>query len=332
MAFPYKILNDMSAKFKKSKQRMPVLELAAIRPDVEYHQSPSPCPVVANRSNQTLPVSVLHQAVQTEPADFALRSEVDRLKKMVIDLTYENNRYHYKLSNCTCCLSDDACHDVSLTVCDESIRASTPLDFNLSSSTPSYSPSSVPAPVPMPNTTRDRKRKVEIIKKGKDQTYITKMVKTLAKLEKKYQTPEHKRKPRLFKRKKMRCSIVPKELSSIYEHLATPGPDETTTPPMLIPQVNWHNVKFKPVLPSPEECAVYSCAADPEFYKEKTDSFHIRYNMFHKKHPFVWFSARVQDYSWNRACSYRANRWIRVLHRAKKVDFACYFSQINWKR
>ena len=138
----------------------------------------------------------------------------------------------------------------------------------------------------MPNTTRDRKRKAEIIKKGKDQTYITKMVKTLAKLEKKYQTPEHKRKPRLFKRKKMRCSIVPKELSSIYEHIATPGPDETTTPPMLIPQVNWHNVKFKPVLPSPEECAVYSCAADPEFYKEKTDSFHLRYNLFHKKHPF----------------------------------------------
>ena len=55
---------------------------------------------------------------------------------------------------------------------------------------------------------------------------------------------------------------------------------------MLIPQVNWHNVKFKPVLPSPEECAVHSCSQDPDFYKEKIDCFKIRYNLFHKKNPF----------------------------------------------
>ena len=50
--------------------------------------------------------------------------------------------------------------------------------------------------------------------------------------------------------------------------------------------MNWHNVKFKPVLPSPEECAVHSCSEDPDFYKEKIDCFKIRYNLFHKKNPF----------------------------------------------
>ena len=34
------------------------------------------------------------------------------------------------------------------------------------------------------------------------------------------------------------------------------------------PQVKWNDVRFKPVLPNPELCAVHSCSQDPEFYKD----------------------------------------------------------------
>ena len=33
-------------------------------------------------------------------------------------------------------------------------------------------------------------------------------------------------------------------------------------------------------------CIQYSCSEDPDFYKEKTDCFHMRYNLFHKQNPF----------------------------------------------
>ena len=267
MAFPYKILNDMSAKLKMVEAENARLRICCNQTRVnsvfrdEYYQISAP--VVANRS---------------EPADFALQSEVERLKKMVTDLTYENNRYHFKLSNCTCCLSDDAYHDVSIASFDESIRASTPLDFNLPSSDSPPLPSSVPLPGTTTNTTQDKRS-------SKDKAYISRLVQCLTKLEKKYQTPPHKRKERIFRRKTKNKSIVPKEFSSIYLSLAAPE-SEVKSPDLSPPKVDWPNVRFRPPLPNPVECTVYSCSEDPDFYKEKTDCFHMRYNLFHKTKPF----------------------------------------------
>ena len=187
MAFPYKILNEMSAKLKIVEAENARLKTCCNQTQVnvlscDEYQTPSP--VVANRSDQTLPVSVWNQAVQTEPAAFVLQREVDRLKKMVTDLTYENNRYHYKLSNCTCCLSDDAYHDVSPASLDESIQASISLELSLPSLTLPSLPSSVPAPGLMLSTTQDKKS-------SRDKAHIFWIVQCLTKLERKYQTPPH---------------------------------------------------------------------------------------------------------------------------------------------
>ena len=93
------------------------------------------------------------------------------------------------------------------------------------------------------------------------------MVKTLAKLETKYLTPEHKRKKRLFVRKQKTNSIVPKEFNSIYNDLAAPERDEVAgIVPDPYPDIKWNFVKFKPSLPNPEPCSVYSCSQDPDFY------------------------------------------------------------------
>ena len=276
MAFLYKVLNNVSAKSKAAD-----VEMSKLQTKVNSVLSRDECQqtkplVLINRCQQTLPVSV-----QGEPADSLLLSEVNRLKRMVADLIYENNRYHLALSNCHCSTLDDAISDVPAESL-ESIRASTPLSCHLPSSAPEVKSNSVPALVS--GSTEDSSQ-FEVDKK--DEAFVRRMLKTLTKLEIKYLTPVHKRKKRLFTRKKRKINIVPKEFSSIYENLTSPGgPDEVTTPPILIPQVNWHNVKFKPVLPSPEECAVHSCSQDPDFYKEKLDCFKIRYNLFHKMNPF----------------------------------------------
>ena len=272
MAFLYKVLNNVSAKSKAAD-----VEMSKLQTKVNSVLSRDECQqtkplVLINRCQQTLPVSV-----QGEPADSLLLSEVNRLKRMVADLIYENNRYHLALSNCHCSTLDDAISDVPAESL-ESIRASTPLTCHLPSSAPEVVSNSVPA---LSGSTEDSSQfKVD----KKDEAFVRRMLKTLTKLESKYLTPVHKRKKRLFTRKKRKIDIVPKDFSNIYKHLASPEPFEA--PPMLIPQVNWHNVKFKPVLPSPEECAVHSCSEDPDFYKEKIDSFKIRYNFFHKKNPF----------------------------------------------
>ena len=90
------------------------------------------------------------------------------------------------------------------------------------------------------------------------------------KLETKYLTPEHKRRKRLFTRKQKTSSIVPREFSAIYNVLAAPEP-ETVSVPEAFPHVRWNEVRFKPSLPNPELCPVYSCSQDPEFYLEKRE-------------------------------------------------------------
>ena len=162
MSFPQKILNNLSSKLK-SAETLVETEMKNFQVVEEYEakmresssQTPrasaqyqeTATPLLANRSVQTLVAQAINQASQTEPIDenSLLRDEVDRLRKVMAELVHENNRYHFKLSNCTCCLSDDAYHDVSTSSFNESIRASTPLDFNLPSSDPPSLPSSVPA-------------------------------------------------------------------------------------------------------------------------------------------------------------------------------------------
>ena len=112
-------------------------------------------------------------------------------------------------------------------------------------------------------------KQTNTVVKRKDKAFINRMVQTLAKLETKYQVPEHKRKKRLFARKQKRSSIIPRELASIYHGLAAPEPDAVTAPDPF-PHVRWFDVKFKPALPAPERCPVYSCSPDPAFYVEKS--------------------------------------------------------------
>ena len=126
------------------------------------------------------------------------------------------------------------------------------------------------------------------IRMKKDQAYITRLVKCLSKLERKYSTPTHKRKARLFRRKKRTSAIVPKEFASIFDYLADPEADEVKlVPNASYPEVKWNLVKFKPVLPTPESCPLYSCSQDPDFYENYTDpDGGYTANKFVERHPF----------------------------------------------
>ena len=191
-----------------------------------------------------------------------------------------NNRYHLSISYCTVCTSDDGFSDDSLS--DVSIKASTPVSTSLDTLEPSIPPvpclnvssSVVPAlsstvPALMPCSVVKGKQTNTVVKR-KDRAFINRMVKTLAKLETKYQVPEHKRKKRLFARKQKRSSIIPRELASIYHGLAAQEPDAVVVPDPF-PQVRWNDVRFEPALPNPETCPIYSCSQDPEFYQGKKE-------------------------------------------------------------
>ena len=113
-----------------------------------------------------------------------------------------------------------------------------------------------------------KENQADTVVRRKDKTFISRMVKTLTKLEGKYLTPEYKRKKRIFTRRKKTCTIVPREFATNYNVLAAPEPD-TVDVQEPFPHVRWNEVRFKPALPNPEPCPVYSCSQDPEFYQEK---------------------------------------------------------------
>ena len=192
------------------------------------------------------------------------------------------------LSNCTMCSDETNADDLS-----SFLDASTPQTFNSESSDPSVLSTTVPASVVLPSTAPSSlvlpgsaqssavtstmppmilsisEKKRCTVGMQKDQAYITRLVRCLSKLEKKYSTPTHKRKPRLFKRKERTNTIVPKEFSSIFDHLAQPDPNDVKQiPGTIYPEVKWNLVKFKPVLPHPESCPLYSCSQDPSFYED----------------------------------------------------------------
>ena len=245
----------------------------------------------SGQSDQTSNVSLIEKSVQTGVIDEnsevdssevtaidALQAEVEQLKRKVAGLVFENNRYHLSISNCTVCTSDNEFSDAS-SHDGVSIKASTPMSTSLGTLEPSISPvlcssvsssspsSSSPVPALIPGSVLKGKQ-TNTVAKRKDKTFINRMVKTLAKLEAKYQVPEHKRKKRLFSRKQRTNPIVPKELASIYHVLAAPEPEAVAVPDPF-PHVRWSDVRFKPALPNPELCPVHSCSQDPEFYQEK---------------------------------------------------------------
>ena len=200
-----------------------------------------------------------------------------KLKQRISELTHENNRYHLAISDCTCCTSDAVTSNASVPL-DTSIRASTPASDASPSSGQDPALLSSPIPALMSLKTEDRRQvQANTVAKRKDETFINGMVKTLAKLEAKYQIPEHKRKKRLFTRKQKTSPIVPKELATIYNDLAAPEPDVIVPDPF--PKVRWNDVRFKPALPNPEPCPVQSCSPDPVFYVDRdSPSFRCNFN------------------------------------------------------
>ena len=66
--------------------------------------------------------------------------------------------------------------------------------------------------------------------KSKDRNFISRMIRSLTKLETKYQVLEYKRKKRLFARKQRRSSMIPRDLASIYLGLVAPEPEAVFVP------------------------------------------------------------------------------------------------------
>ena len=165
MAFLYNALNDVSAKLKA-----PEAEITKLQTQANSVLSRDKCQqtkplVIVNRCEQTLPVSV-----QGEPAVSMLLSEVDRLKRMVADLIYENNRYHLAISNCHCFSLDDEILglDTSESL-DVSIPASTTSLSNLPSSDSAISSTTASALVV---SVDDSKQPVVVNKK--DEAFVDK--------------------------------------------------------------------------------------------------------------------------------------------------------------
>ena len=121
----------------------------------------------------------------------------------------------------------------------------------------------------------------------KDLAFITRIKKTLDKLEKKYSIPVEKRKAAMFTRKPRTKHIIPKEFSAIYHLLVAPEPEPIAVPDPY-PIVDWSAVRFKPALPNPDECPVFSVSKDPDVYQEKASSWNSgkTYSIFTEKHPF----------------------------------------------
>jgi len=277
--FPYRILNDLAKKLKAAEDQLIQerkfyeAKIAKIRAENE-----------STRYERARSATVYNEVKSDVPRDDASKDAlvdyISKLKHEVSTLVYENNRYHLAISNCTMCTSDDEFSNASLP--DEvSMIISTPVTASLDTLEPSTSP--VPCPgVPSsvdpdlsrtstpPLLSRSVEKKLGDSKKSKDRNFISRMVRTLTKLETKYQVPKHKRKRRLFTRKQRSSPVVPRELASIYYVLAAPEP-EAAFVPYPFPDVRWDGVRFKPALPASESCPVYSCHQDPGFYQEKRE-------------------------------------------------------------
>ena len=130
-----------------------------------------------------------------------------------------------------------------------------------------------------------KKEAIKTLKK--ELAWISKISQALTKLERKFAIPLEKRKPGMFKRKTKTNHIIPKPFRTMFYLLAAPEPDPVTVPDPY-PTVDWSNLRFKPALPNPEECAVYSASKDPDDYQMKSTgiSHDPQYSTFTRKNPF----------------------------------------------
>ena len=91
-------------------------------------------------------------------------------------------------------------------------------------------------------------------KNAKQNSWISKLVRTVDRLARKYSVPVEKRKSKAYMRKVKTSPIIPKEFTSLYNNLAIPDPDpEPITVPEPYLTIAWQDVRFKPSLPSPSE-------------------------------------------------------------------------------
>jgi hypothetical protein len=91
----------------------------------------------------------------------------------------------------------------------------------------------------------------------------------------------------MFIRKPRTKHIIPKEFSAIFHLLCAPEPDPIIVPDPY-PTVDWSTVRFKPALPNPESCPVFSASQDPTVYQEKASPWHPgqNYSTFTRENPF----------------------------------------------
>ena len=258
--FPYKIFNDLAMKLRAAENK-----------------------IIEERKHYEAKIANM---LEIELSRDALENDVAKLKQRISDLVYENNRYHLSISYCTVCATDAAgsevysTSDVSITACALVTSSLDTLETSISPVLCPDVPSSVFPTFPSPPLLSKsvETRQADSVVKSKEKNFILKMLKTLTKLEKKYLTPEHKRKKRLFTRKEKTSPIVPKEFDSIYHVLSAPEPDSVTVADP-VPHVRWNNVRFKPALPNPEACPVHSCSPDPVFYVDRNSpSFQCNFN------------------------------------------------------
>lgn len=265
--FPYKILNDLSSKLRSAEAQIVrdkqfyEAKIAEYEVKLEDYTrqnhlaSSDGCEQVSLQSNRS------EHAMPTDSIDDSkngLNLVIKQLRQQVANLVYENNRYHLQLSNCQFCTSDTSFTEDSTTL-DESISVSTAVTIPSSISPPTKSAMSSSVQALRSSSAQNVK--------NKDQAFITRMVKASCKLEVKYSTPPHKRKKNFFARKKRQSHVIPCEFSAIYHQLAAPEP-ELVSVPEPYPQVQWKSIWFKPVLPNPEPCPIFSCSQDPKFYQD----------------------------------------------------------------
>ena len=108
MSFPYKILNDLSAKLKAAEENVEQVRKhyeAKIIGIVEEYEGRlrSKFSYVHPVSDQSQQTENVKDEIEIENCEKVVDDEIGCLKKKVSWLTYENNRYHLMLSNCTMC-------------------------------------------------------------------------------------------------------------------------------------------------------------------------------------------------------------------------------------
>jgi hypothetical protein len=232
--------------------------------------------------------------------NIALQAEITIMTKRMAKVTYANNLYHVTLIEQNCSLPNEAENFFSsLSNCGqaEDLHSNSIIQ-------PSKKQGAIFQKVQVDTKTLKKDHHIATLlplkedptqppKKeanktlNKELAWISKMSQALTKLEKKFAIPIEKRKPGMFKRKTKTNHIIPKPFRTMFHLLAAPEPDPVTLPDPY-PTVDWYSLRFKPALPNPEDCPVYSASKDPDDYQMKSTgiSHDPQYSTFTRKNPF----------------------------------------------